>query len=209
MGENDLILRQLLWFCWAIYTHRNEVLFKGVPPSPHQIVNLWHKELQKINFFKFAAADLHNFTVTPSKQRPSHNQMHSWKKEDILIAGQRFKHSRKSVFVAFCFTNDNPHLLYYFCEIDRDGILATFFKGLRNFLEISTDFRGMEADIICQNNFNPKSADLKVSTYVADIHHMIDAPDNKWKLSQCRHNLKIKSLWPWIDSFIAESFCSM
>lgn len=40
MTGNDTVLRHILWFCWAIYTHRNEVLFKMIIPSPHQIMEI-------------------------------------------------------------------------------------------------------------------------------------------------------------------------
>lgn len=206
-NRDDPLLRQMLWFCWSIYTHRNDVLFKMIIPAPHQIIELWSKEMQKLNFFKHADQELHIFTTPAIKHRQNNSSNPGWKQNDILLGGKSYKTANKTVFVVFQLNSSTPHLLFYHCTLGRENVVLTFFEGFRRFLELSRDHRREAANLICQHNFNLKSSNVHVATILEDIHHMLNDKDNNWKLSNTRHDLKIKTLWPWIDSFIPGTFC--
>lgn len=53
-SDNRSVIIQMIWFCWAIYSHRNEVLFNNTQPSPGQIVDIWNREAAKTAFFSHA-----------------------------------------------------------------------------------------------------------------------------------------------------------
>lgn len=49
--DNPLINScHIIWFCWAIYFHRNEVLFRNITPDPIKIVNIWQQQIDKEKF---------------------------------------------------------------------------------------------------------------------------------------------------------------
>lgn len=98
-------------------------------------------------------------------------------------------------------------MLYYFCEFDTGKILGTFLRGLRSMLELRSDLQQMPANIVCQSNFNLQSKAHDTITIMEDILHLLADTNNKWKIARVRHNLKLSTLWPWINSYIVGTSC--
>lgn len=207
--DNESILTQMLWFCWAIYSHRNEVLFRSKEPKPEAILNLWSYQTGKEHFFLHAGTDLPCKNAHATKIINKSQIGSNWSSDEILIAGQRFKASRKNIFAAFCFRSNKPHMLYYFCEINTGKIQDTFLRGLKSLLELSGELQQVPTNIVCQSNFNLQAKAVDSVIIQEDIHHLLADPNNKWKIANSRHDLKLKDLWPWIDSYIVGSYCFM
>lgn len=206
--KDNSIMLKLLWFCWAIYLHRNEVKFKGIEPHPEKIVRIWHKEVSKLNFFEHAAEDLHiPWRDIPHTRHHAVNICDRWTSKDVFIAGQYFKKYGKNIFVAFCFRNNAPYILLYFCEGGPNRILETFFKGFRTFLERCYHIQNLKMNIIPQINFNILGKDCSLAIYKKDILHHLEEFTGNWSLSPQKHNMRIKEFWPWIDSYILGTSC--
>lgn len=95
--------------------------------------------MQKLNLFKHAEPELHIFTTPITKHRQIISSSSYWKQNDILLGGQSFKATNKTVFVVFQIINNYPQLLFYFCTFGRENVALTFLEGLRRFLELSRD----------------------------------------------------------------------
>lgn len=205
--NNCLIL--MMWFCWAIYSHRNDVKFNHVEPHPSKIVDIWNTQISKLQFLAHASEDLHiPRHVTPPHRTHVHCYGHM-SPHDVFIAGQRFKINNKNIFAAFNFRNNSPHLLFYYCEMGNNRILEIFAKGFRSFLERCSTLQYFQMNIICQANFNIHGKDALLRVIKEDIMQILKDKENSWSFSQDRHKLKLKELWPWIDSYIRGICCFM
>lgn len=122
---------KILTLCWAIYMHRNEVLFRGTTTSPETIINnwkslitpyVWDNELLP----KPCRSGQRSNDITP------HN--HTFSYGDLILEWIKDKGGGRNVIGIYKVLNYQVSLVFFYRESSRQPILDCVLRGLRQYL---------------------------------------------------------------------------